>query len=80
MRSQSSMTLSIPADATYLQVGCKSSDMIDYLWPFRVRMRQGSSSLFILDFKLFIRKADHYFLTLSKGSSSHLLWMILCYL
>ena len=55
MRSQSKITLSIPAEATNLQVGCKSSDMIDYLWPLRVLIRHGSSSLFILDFKLFIR-------------------------
>lgn len=48
MRSHSKMTLSMPADATYLQVGCRSRDMIDSLCPLRVRMREGSYSLFII--------------------------------
>lgn len=48
VRSHRRITLSIPAEATYLQVGCRSSDMIDYLCPLRVLIRQGSSSLFIL--------------------------------
>lgn len=36
------MTLSIPALAMYLQDGCKSKHMIDYLWPLSDLMRQGS--------------------------------------
>ena len=47
VRSQRRMTLSMPAEATYLQVGCRSSDIMDSLWPLRVRIRQGSYSLFI---------------------------------
>ena len=71
MRSQSKTTLSIPADATYLQVGCRSSDIIDYLCPLRDLIRQGSYSLFILDFKLFIRTFNPKFLTLLIMPFSH---------
>ncbi len=46
-RSQRRMTLSMPAEATYLQVGCRSSDMMDSLCPLSERMRQGSYSLCI---------------------------------
>lgn len=41
--------------------------MIDYLWPLSVLIRQGSYSLFILDFKLFIRTTDVNLLTHWKG-------------
>ena len=41
--SQSKITLSIPAEATYLHAGCRSSDIIDYLCPFKDRIKQGSS-------------------------------------
>jgi len=46
--SHSKITLSIPAEATYLQVGCRSRDMIDYLCPLSVLIKQGSYSLFIV--------------------------------
>ena len=42
------MTLSIPAEATYLHVGWRSRDMMDYLCPLRVLIRHGSYSLFIV--------------------------------
>ena len=61
VRSQSRITLSIPAEATYLQVGCRSRDIMDYLCPLRLRMRQGSSSLFISYFKLFTRICKSHF-------------------
>lgn len=48
VRSHNRMTLSIPAEATYLHVGWRSRDMIDYLCPFRVLIRHGSYSLFIV--------------------------------
>ena len=45
LRSQRRMRLSMPADATYLEVGWRSRDMMDYLCPLRDRMRVGSYSL-----------------------------------
>ena len=45
--SQSRMTLSMPAEATYLEVGCRSSDMMDYLCPLSDLMSEGSYSLCI---------------------------------
>lgn len=48
VRSHNRITLSIPADATYLHVGCRSRDMIDSLCPLRVLIKQGSYSLFIV--------------------------------
>ena len=53
MMSHRRMTLSMPAEATYLQVGWRSMDMMDSLWPLRDLMRQGSYSLCMrLRFKL----------------------------
>jgi len=48
VRSHNRMTLSIPAEATYLHVGWRSRDMMDYLCPLRVLIRHGSYSLFIV--------------------------------
>lgn len=42
-KSQSKIILSMPAEATYLQVGCKSKVIIDSLCPFRVLIKLGSS-------------------------------------
>jgi len=41
VKFHSSIMLSIPAEATYLQEGYKSSAMTDYLCPLRVRIKLG---------------------------------------
>lgn len=38
----------MPADATYLQEGYKSKAIIDYLWPFKLRIKVGSSSVILV--------------------------------
>ena len=41
VRFHRSIILSIPAEATYLQEGYKSSAITDYLCPFKVRIKLG---------------------------------------
>ena len=54
--SHSKMTLSIPALAIYLQEGCKSKHMMDYLWLLSDLIKHGSSydCIFVIDFLKFL--------------------------
>lgn len=46
LRSHMKKEVSNPAEAIYLHLGCKSNAMIDYLWPFKIFSKDGSSCIF----------------------------------